>query len=151
MPLIIIKSRRFLLVPAHPGGPGKRAVKQLCVCVTVATTTYLTAEPSQLFLLGSSSSSCSRREFLGIRGMGFYGPDVFPVISVKPLKRTQSGQGSSFVHTPLHCWVLMVWALLPLCWLFNVNTPFYHALVDNKIILAYYDHIVRLLAFFCFG
>jgi len=28
-----IKSRSSLLAPAHPGGPGKRAVKQLCVCV----------------------------------------------------------------------------------------------------------------------
>ena len=30
-----IKSRRnlFLLAPAHPGAPGKRAVKRLCVCV----------------------------------------------------------------------------------------------------------------------
>ena len=25
--------RRFLLAPAHPGSPGKRAVNQLCVCV----------------------------------------------------------------------------------------------------------------------
>ena len=24
------------LVPAHPGSPGKRAVKRVCVCVTVA-------------------------------------------------------------------------------------------------------------------
>ena len=24
----------FLLVPAHPGSPGQRAVKWLCVCVT---------------------------------------------------------------------------------------------------------------------
>ena len=31
-----IKSRRFLPTPAHPGGPGKRAVKRLCVvCVHV--------------------------------------------------------------------------------------------------------------------
>ena len=26
------------LVPAHPGSPGKRAVKRLCVCVTVSAT-----------------------------------------------------------------------------------------------------------------
>jgi len=35
LPLLIfpcsIKSRSFLLPPAHPGGPGKRAVKRLCV------------------------------------------------------------------------------------------------------------------------
>jgi len=28
-----IKSRRFLLAPAHPGSSGKGAVKRLCVCV----------------------------------------------------------------------------------------------------------------------
>jgi len=28
-----IKFRCSLLAPAHPGGPGKRAVKRLCVCV----------------------------------------------------------------------------------------------------------------------
>jgi len=27
-----IKSRRFLLAPAHPGSSGKGAVKRLCVC-----------------------------------------------------------------------------------------------------------------------
>jgi len=27
-----IKSRRFLLAPAHPGNAGKRDVKRLCVC-----------------------------------------------------------------------------------------------------------------------
>jgi len=30
-----IKSRSSLLAPAHPGGPGKRAIKRLCVCVCV--------------------------------------------------------------------------------------------------------------------
>ena len=30
-----IKSGSSLLAPAHPGGPGKRAVKRLCVCVCV--------------------------------------------------------------------------------------------------------------------
>ena len=37
LPLLIfpctIKSRSSLLAPAHPGGPGKRVVKRLCVCV----------------------------------------------------------------------------------------------------------------------
>jgi len=36
LPLLIfpctIKSRSFLLAPAHPGGPGKRVEKWLCVC-----------------------------------------------------------------------------------------------------------------------
>jgi len=27
-----IKSRSSLLAPVHPGSPGKRAVKRLCVC-----------------------------------------------------------------------------------------------------------------------
>jgi len=40
MPLLIfpytVKSRSFILAPAHPGGPGKRAVKMVvCVCVCV--------------------------------------------------------------------------------------------------------------------
>jgi len=30
-----IKSRRFPLAPAHPGGPPIRAIKRLCVCVCV--------------------------------------------------------------------------------------------------------------------
>jgi len=30
------KSRKFLLAPAHPDSPGKRAVKRLCVCVTLS-------------------------------------------------------------------------------------------------------------------
>ena len=30
-----IKSRSSLLAPVHPGGPGKRAVKWLCVCMCV--------------------------------------------------------------------------------------------------------------------
>ena len=37
LPLLVfpctIKSRSSILAPAHPGGPGKRAVKRLCVCV----------------------------------------------------------------------------------------------------------------------
>jgi len=28
------------LVPAHPGSPGKRAVKRVCVCVCVCTTNF---------------------------------------------------------------------------------------------------------------
>jgi len=40
LPLLIfpctIKSRGSLLAPALLGGPGKRAVKQLCVCVCLS-------------------------------------------------------------------------------------------------------------------
>jgi len=32
-PCTIKSRRRFLLAPAHPGSPRKRAIKQLCVCV----------------------------------------------------------------------------------------------------------------------
>jgi len=28
----------FLLVPAYPGSPGQKAIKQLCVCVCVCVT-----------------------------------------------------------------------------------------------------------------
>ena len=31
-----------LLVPAHPGRPGKRAVKRVCVCVLVTLCSWLT-------------------------------------------------------------------------------------------------------------
>ena len=34
-PCTIKSRRRFLLAPAHPGGPGKTPVKRLCVCVVV--------------------------------------------------------------------------------------------------------------------
>jgi len=41
LPLLVFpcmtKSRSSLLAPAHPGGPGKRAVKRLCVCVVQFT------------------------------------------------------------------------------------------------------------------
>jgi len=39
LPLLIfhctMKSRSSFLAPAHPDGPGKRAVKRVCVCVCV--------------------------------------------------------------------------------------------------------------------
>jgi len=39
LPLLIfpctIKSKNSLLAPAHPGGPRKRAIKRLCVCVSL--------------------------------------------------------------------------------------------------------------------
>jgi len=31
------------LVPAHPGSPGQRAVKRVCVCVTVRSSLFLCA------------------------------------------------------------------------------------------------------------
>ena len=45
LPLLIfpctIKSRSSLLAPAHPGGPGKRAVKRLCCVWCVVVLQYL--------------------------------------------------------------------------------------------------------------
>jgi len=45
LPLIIfpctVKSRSSLLAPAHPGGPGKRAVKRLWCVVVVCVIDYL--------------------------------------------------------------------------------------------------------------
>ena len=32
-----IKSRSSLLAPAHPGGPGKRAIIRLCVCWNICS------------------------------------------------------------------------------------------------------------------
>jgi len=37
-PCTIKSRRRFLLAPAHPGSPGKRAIKWLCVCVLYCET-----------------------------------------------------------------------------------------------------------------
>ena len=30
-----VRGLMFLLVPAHPGSPGQRVTKQLCVCIKV--------------------------------------------------------------------------------------------------------------------
>ena len=47
LPLLIlpctIKSRSSLLAPADPGGPGKRAIKRLCVCVYVCVICHIDA------------------------------------------------------------------------------------------------------------
>ena len=34
----------FLLVPAYPGSPGQKAVKQLCVCVSVLLLSLIVQE-----------------------------------------------------------------------------------------------------------
>jgi len=51
LPLLIstctIKSRSSLLAPAHMGGPGKMAVKRLCVCVCVYVCVYTVLELSE--------------------------------------------------------------------------------------------------------
>jgi len=38
----------FLLVPAHPGSPGQKAVKRLCVCVCVLSVLYFAPAVSAL-------------------------------------------------------------------------------------------------------
>ena len=63
LPLLIfpctIKSRSSLLAPAHPGGPGKRAVKRLCACVRASDN----VESLQL----RSLSSCASEERISRR------------------------------------------------------------------------------------
>jgi len=39
------------LVPAHPGSPGQRAVKRMCVCVCVYLLTYLLTDRRRQFTL----------------------------------------------------------------------------------------------------
>jgi len=46
------------LVPAHPGSPGKRAVKRVCVCVCVCVVDRVT--PSVKWSRAQSSASESR-------------------------------------------------------------------------------------------
>ena len=48
-----IKCRSSLLAPAHLGGPGKRAVKRLCVCMCFMEVFYMTSIP-----LSSLHCSC---------------------------------------------------------------------------------------------
>ena len=50
-----IQIRYTFLVPAHPGSPGKRAVKRVCVCVCVCvcSASYVAAYTTLLALLPS--------------------------------------------------------------------------------------------------
>ena len=60
------------LVPAHPGSPGKRAVKRVCVCVCVGTLARLlhgndgeiTALHSRALIVVNYSHFCNRVELL---------------------------------------------------------------------------------------
>jgi len=54
----------FLLVPAHPGSPGQRAVKQLCVCVLLLYTRLIKQHPhltqaSQLSVQTEGTTHCA--------------------------------------------------------------------------------------------
>ena len=98
LPLLIfpctMKSRSSLLAPAHPGGPGKRAVKWLCVCVWC----HLILEDSTKHWLVMSASihSAGSRPCGVSRWIGKgWGQCIFP------------GWDESFeIHSVLwHCWV----------------------------------------------
>jgi len=60
LPLLIfpctIKSRSSLLAPAHPGGPGKRAVKRLCV--------LMAPYPSQTGRVSNTKKFCQTDPYL---------------------------------------------------------------------------------------
>jgi len=56
-----IKSRSSFLAPAHLGGPGKRAIKRLCVCLCVCVSVILFQLLLQLQLC-SSSINCTSNE-----------------------------------------------------------------------------------------
>jgi len=64
LPLLIfpctLKSRGSLLAPAHPGGPGKRAVKRLCVyvCVLIQLCSVWALPPTYNLLLSFLSFYC---------------------------------------------------------------------------------------------
>jgi len=67
LPLLIfpctIKSRSSLLALAHPGGPGKRAVKWLCVCSSCCCT-ILPSQSSSSVQLIFSSAFCHLQHFV---------------------------------------------------------------------------------------
>ena len=51
LPLVVCQFTKIqigltFLVPAHPGSPGKRAVKRVCVCVNTISYVLMTAKSS---------------------------------------------------------------------------------------------------------
>ena len=57
------------LVPAHPGSPGKRAVKRVCVCVCVCVHGFqiaATAETVTVFFISTASIVAIKKSQLGI-------------------------------------------------------------------------------------
>ena len=48
----------FLLVPGHPGRPGQRAIKRLCVCVC-----FCNVQSTLLNALTATESECASYEF----------------------------------------------------------------------------------------
>ena len=47
----------FLLVPAHPGSPGERAVERLCVCVCVCNVDHFVVCSEFVALLSYNNNS----------------------------------------------------------------------------------------------
>jgi len=121
LPLLIfpctIKSRSSLLTPAHPGGPGKRAIKQMwCVLVRICM------DQKKLVEWGFFWAGC---------------PSCHPTISIKALKETQStscNQCPGLILSSSTTGLLMEGALVqPLCWLCdasNLHLP--QNCIDNQ-------------------
>ena len=72
LPLASVKSRLvYLLVPAHPGSPGQRAVKRLCVCVCVCVVIVkqprlYSANPGARSVLHARGLPIPRRSFCNL-------------------------------------------------------------------------------------
>jgi len=70
------------LVPAHPGCPGKRAVKRVCVCVCVVHgCRWLVAQPDRLtlgFALRLVLFVCDRRTVVAMISAAFFSSFVRP-------------------------------------------------------------------------
>jgi len=72
------------LVPAHLDSPGKRAVKQVCVCV------------GSIISVFRFSSTFSENKHLGISGTGFFCMlDIFATVNTKAVKKAQSINASN--------------------------------------------------------
>jgi len=102
-----IKSRRFLLAPAHPGGPGKRAVKRFCVCVCVCWVHWAVLEYENC---GNYQTTVEAKECLWLLKLDFH------MICADTGKQT----GATLTmhcsyHTPSSLWF---WP----CWLGNMNS-----------------------------
>ena len=108
LPLLIlpctIKSRSSLLAPAHPGGPGKQAVKWLCVCCngcfpgeSELAAVALLALVLNLFGKGTSGDNWHRH--FSQDGC----PPCHPVNRVlKVLRKLKTLTSSSFLHPRPH-------------------------------------------------
>ena len=95
LPLASVKSRLvYLLVPAHPGSPGQRAVKRLCVCVCVCV------------WLSSNSLGCTAP--IRVRGLScmhaaYLSHDVVSVISASSPRHQSSRRRAGLVGRHWSC------------------------------------------------